>query len=844
MSDTDTTPKNTRQNLASTVCPTRVITYAWGDKYIDELLSLTIPALLAPGNLPYVAATAPCELVILTEERFFLLVNVHPAILRARALCPVRLIRLDDLITFKDKYGMALTYALHRGFSDLGPAMTECWQIFINADFILADGCLRNLMAHLARGERIVASPSYCVNMNESIAELRRYIDPTSGTLSIAPRDLAALAIRYRHNTIRGKTINQRAFNVRYMDQFYWLVDDDILLGHQMPIAIVGMRPERYVAEPNAYWDHGLMWKFCPEADVCVLGDSDQFLMVELRDDEVAQDQLSVRWPTPNEIAERMMAFQTEYQRSFARHALTLHSKDLPENVGEARARLRAYVDEILSHLPASLPSHIDHPQWNYHRPGFIEARHAFLSARLGLLTETIAPPASMSELDLAWWKLDGLEKSIASERRELLESRDRDLKLVSDIRLHADRQNGSHGDKRDAHFLDALLAIQHRLAPRRLEIENRLSKYIGGRPAGVGAGNWHLDSWFPQAATGRQEQETLHMPSLRYEQRIIETVRSIVETCELGLQLLDLKHRQPESEYRRLFPRPIPSAAVPFVKVRHGPAGQKAPPKRVSERLYRIVLATLAREALRYVTEIVEAARAKGATNVLRVGSSSGLTADIGDHLSGIHAGVSVAGINSGNFTKALVHPPKFGLCICDLDFSELVQFSEILQFVRPLMSEHGTIVGFHFNQNLMRVLPDSVLPQGRRDRDTVRMFCAGSVTSILVIQEWRRLASLYAERDLVSLMRFAITALPRIAAVALVGPAIRTVKRLRSELMFRSKASSSAGISCASITIEVIVSSGGSSSAGYPANQTVLMLDQSNAANTGEECHSPGRR
>ena len=52
--------------------PTRVVTYAWGEHYVDILLSLTIPALPAPGNLPYVAATTTsCELVVLTEERFF-----------------------------------------------------------------------------------------------------------------------------------------------------------------------------------------------------------------------------------------------------------------------------------------------------------------------------------------------------------------------------------------------------------------------------------------------------------------------------------------------------------------------------------------------------------------------------------------------------------------------------------------------------------------------------------------------------------------------------------------------------------------------------------------------------
>jgi hypothetical protein len=36
--------------------PTRIITYARGEKYLELLLSFSLPALLAPGNLPYVAA--------------------------------------------------------------------------------------------------------------------------------------------------------------------------------------------------------------------------------------------------------------------------------------------------------------------------------------------------------------------------------------------------------------------------------------------------------------------------------------------------------------------------------------------------------------------------------------------------------------------------------------------------------------------------------------------------------------------------------------------------------------------------------------------------------------------
>ena len=118
--------------------PTRIITYAWGEKYLELMLSFNLPALLAPGNLPYVAAKVPCQVVILIEERFFSRVAAHPAVTQVKRYCDVRLVGIDDLVAASDKYGMALSYVLHRGFADLGEEMTSSWQIFLNADFILA----------------------------------------------------------------------------------------------------------------------------------------------------------------------------------------------------------------------------------------------------------------------------------------------------------------------------------------------------------------------------------------------------------------------------------------------------------------------------------------------------------------------------------------------------------------------------------------------------------------------------------------------------------------------------------------------------------------------------------
>src|SRR5262249_60641019 len=78
----DGAPQPRLDTTFPTKLSTRVITYAWGENYIEDLLSLTIPALLAPGNLPHLASQLSCEVVILTEERLFDHVTRNPAIQR------------------------------------------------------------------------------------------------------------------------------------------------------------------------------------------------------------------------------------------------------------------------------------------------------------------------------------------------------------------------------------------------------------------------------------------------------------------------------------------------------------------------------------------------------------------------------------------------------------------------------------------------------------------------------------------------------------------------------------------------------------------------------------------
>ena len=691
------------------VRPTRLIAYAWGEKYLEELLSLTLPAVLAPNNLPYVASTVPCEVVLLIEERCRWHVAHHPTVERIGRICPVRLLGLDDLITEKDKYGMSLTYALHRGFADLAEAVTDSYLLFLNADFVVADGSFRQVLGALMRGERLVAAPSYCVVSRITVPELRSRADPQSGVLSIAPRELAKLALRNLHDTVRGKTLNQSKFHLRQMDQFYWQLDTDTLLGHQMPIAIVGMRPECHLDEPNAYWDHGLIREFCPLAEPFILGDSDDFLMIELREREVAQEQIVAGPADPKEVAERMIGWVTPYQRDFAKYPLTLHSKDLTPSVEAGRDELASCVQEILDHSPRVLPRHRDHPQWNYHLAAFMEARHRYLSTRLGSTTATDPPPPTSFSVDRTWWRLDGLKKKHERMRAELETARDAHVKMLQEALTQASKAAQAQQEAINRRFMDEFLSRQAAPQPDGYYFCHTQD---GFSPAA--ASDCGTDVGLEVLQRCKQEFAAAQRALDDKLARLSKMLQTLREDYERDLRELDRAaeaERLPvEREYQRAMPRRALSAAIPQVLVLRDP---DKPSQRRTTRatVRRLTLVAFYRRPLRGVHEAVASAVAGGVRNVLVIaGGPSILKWAVAD-VPGVRALVTTpVDVRTGNLWRAFDGETRFDVCLWDLESSELAEFGPLSDQVKPLMNAGGAILGFHWNIDRTAIPIDAI--------------------------------------------------------------------------------------------------------------------------------------
>ena len=342
----------------------RIITVAWGESYIEKLLSISLPAILSRNNLPVLTEHFSCTFVLVTEEMRCDSIRVNPVWQRLNQICKTELLPLDDLLVSHDHYGVVLTMALFRGFEHLRKEMTDVFLMFFNADFVISDGSFQALTSRMLGGERLIHAPSYCVIEEKVSPRLKARVDWGSCSLAISSREMASLILLNRHLTIQAKTVNQLLISMQYFDQFYWQADDHTLLARQLPIALVCMRPERVVAELHTFWDFGVIDEFCPTTKPCVLNDSDDFLMLELRSERRFRDEFQLGRTSISEISGGLSSYATKSHRDYGRFSLVVHDQDLSSNLHVSEEKFSRFIDQVYKKLSETPVNHIGHRIW------------------------------------------------------------------------------------------------------------------------------------------------------------------------------------------------------------------------------------------------------------------------------------------------------------------------------------------------------------------------------------------------------------------------------------------------------------------------------------------------
>lgn len=333
----------------------KFLTVVWGKSYIARFATLALPSFLAKGNLPAMALTTDLEVVIMTRRDDILFFREHAAFLALQDICSVRFVEIDDLITTA-VYGVTLTLAYARPIIACGSEMVNIHFVFMNADFVLADGSLKALCEHILAGRAIVLGPSFRSTAEAVEPLLEAAVDKTSGVLSIPTRRMTALALAHPHPTTIAKTLNQDFCHSTQANQFFWQVDEHTVLGRYFLIFMLALKPERVITTINSYCDYALIPELCPSGDEVVMGDSDHFFMLELQQRNQEMNLLRLGRQRHTEIANSLQYWTTAEHRRAAKHDIVFHAADIPKGIDTTKSVASQFIKNIERSLGRPVP--------------------------------------------------------------------------------------------------------------------------------------------------------------------------------------------------------------------------------------------------------------------------------------------------------------------------------------------------------------------------------------------------------------------------------------------------------------------------------------------------------
>lgn len=109
----------------------------WGYNFVRQFLEWSLPTLLAPGNLPALAARLPTRFILLTSVDDEPYIREHAAIKRLSGVCKVEFRLIDHLIT-DGNYSTTITLAYTEAVRAAGDGMLDtCFFFWFRITFLL-----------------------------------------------------------------------------------------------------------------------------------------------------------------------------------------------------------------------------------------------------------------------------------------------------------------------------------------------------------------------------------------------------------------------------------------------------------------------------------------------------------------------------------------------------------------------------------------------------------------------------------------------------------------------------------------------------------------------------------
>ncbi len=373
----------------------RLLLPVWGEQFIVQFLRVSLPTLLAPGNLPALAAALPCTFVFLTDTEGAELMREHPATAYLQSICDVEFDIIDDLIT-GDNYSTTLTLAYARAVRATGDEMLDTCFFFLISDYIMADGSLANVLARIQSGHNGVFAGNFQVVEEDSKKTLFARFDSGEPSMVIAPRDLIAWALDYLHPMTLANTVNFPMYCSSHSNRLFWQVNENTLIGRFYLMHMIAIRPEVVDFQIGSSCDYSFVPEMCPSGNVHVMTDSDEYLVIEMQKRFHESKFIRLGHVDRADLATSLVEWTTERHRMNAHSVIVYHAGDLSKDLTPVIAESREFIEAIEATLPPPQPFR-DHPYWvgaiAAHRREVARKRQKLQKLKSLALPDDAAPP-------------------------------------------------------------------------------------------------------------------------------------------------------------------------------------------------------------------------------------------------------------------------------------------------------------------------------------------------------------------------------------------------------------------------------------------------------------------
>lgn len=227
-----------------------VSTAIWGRKYVDLLADYSVASLIAPNNIPLLARehAVTCHFVTTREDLERL--RAKPNIVALEKHCRVVWEVMEDHGIAPDRIPRGIDdkkYPFLSRLQNIALARSLDYDaiVFNYADFIWADGSLSGAIGMLR--EDIDGVLSFClpVDLKDGIRALDERRPDSASVLTVAPRDLARIAIENLHREAQLRLWEGPKFT-SWPTYVLWQVGHDGLLirAYHQTALVVRVRPD------------------------------------------------------------------------------------------------------------------------------------------------------------------------------------------------------------------------------------------------------------------------------------------------------------------------------------------------------------------------------------------------------------------------------------------------------------------------------------------------------------------------------------------------------------------------------------------------------------------------